>query len=347
MPDCIKKERNKRTNLSGSFGNNFQVDSCIFMYLKYLSTCKCFGFEGGEDFEFITRDNKRHYFQAKCGTKHETINKKDQFAQIKKALISFNETKFTDATYNVIFNYKSPFKTGPSFGTLNYESINFGHPDLADELKRYKENKNIKSTYALEDVNFHYLRYDEQNPSSYISQEISNFLMNNHISVGRDELESQWFTIIARNGTNDYYIDSGIMAGTVFNLIIKEKNLSKLIDALNEDLSFEDIDIVKRFFLDFFGANDLSFTESNNVRSAYFKFLISKKANDDFSNRREFAEQYSSSSPMPKYFDNFLTNLSDDKKKHLLNHIFKTYVFVILQNESDIKNIKGIFGYAD
>lgn len=348
MAELIEKEKNEKTNLTGSFGNIFQVDACIFMYLKYVKECKCFGFEGGEDFEFITKDGKKHYFQAKSGTKRETIEKKDQYSQIKSAIESFNIVKEKEnSTYNIIFNYKNPFSIGKTFSSLGYEKINFDSDELKDEKKRYFDNISENLTFSLDKIDFHYLQYDDVTKSAYIHQEIQSFIFGNNIYISPTTLESRWFTLITRNSNEPYYIDAGVMAGTVFNLVAQTHDLKKIITDLNKDIDGEPLDKLIKAFLSYFDSDDLPFTESNIVRSDYFQYTKDKMVEDSYSVRMEFIEYYVSNHNMPSYFNNFFSAEDDLLKSLLLVRLYKAYIYVILDNEAEIRKIKGVFGYGN
>lgn len=349
MSEQIKKERNKKTNFTGSFGNIFQVDACIFMYLKYAGDCKCFGFEGGEDFEFITKNGKRHYFQAKSATKRETIEKKDQYSQIKSAIESFsivNEKE--NSTYNIIFNYKTPFLKSRGFSSLGYEKVSFGSDELKDEKQRYIDNKiSDKIDFPLDKIDFHYLQYDETTKSAFIHQEIQNFIFGNNIYISPLLLESRWFTLITRNSNEPYYIDAGVMAGTVFNLVAQTHDLKRIVTDLNRDIYGEPLDKLIKAFLSYFDTDDLPFTESNLIRSDYFSFTKVTGLEDSYNTRMQFIDDYISTHDMPMYFNNFFSTEDELLKTLLLPRLFKAYIYVILDNETEIRKIKGVFGYGN
>lgn len=345
----MKKERNKRTNFSGNYGQSFQIDSCIFMYLKYIKNCKYFGFEGEEDFEFITKDDKRHYYQAKCGTTFETIRQTDHSREIKKAIQSFEDVKHKDnCTFNVIFNYRNPFSNGPSFGGIEYDSVPFSSPDLKDEYNRFINFKAMNNlSFDIKDVNFHYLNYEGQEPSKYITNEVHDFLLTNNISVGKNDVTSRWFKIIFENGNKEDFIDAGVMAGTVLNLAIKINDLKRIVYKVNVDLDFDSLDKVKRVIFDYFDENDVSFIESNAVRSSYFEYLNDKNGEDNYEMISTFADNYVENNEPPSYFSNFVNNIDEFNRNNLLRHIYKTYVIMLILNEEEIRKVKGAFGYDD
>ena len=190
-------------------------------------------------------------------------------------------------TFNVIFNYRTPFLNGPSFGITPYDSISFSSSDLQDEFNRYSSSKVAKKvSFNLKDINFHYLKYEGSDPSKYITQEVQDFLWANNIAVGKNDVTSRWFKIIFENGNKEDYIEAGIMAGTVLNLAIKQNSLRRIVEKVNPDLNYDMFNKVERAMIDYFDSYDIPFMESNIIRSKFFGYLKDKNDENNYERRK-------------------------------------------------------------
>lgn len=342
----MKKEKNKRSNISGNFGNNFQVDSCIFMYLKNVKECKYVGFEGEEDFDIILKNDKYLYFQAKSAMKDNTIDK-TQFSAIKNAILSFDDVKEKDGSFNVVFNFHKPFINSKQFGEIPYEIFKYDSLSECDkkEISNFleKNNANVK----CDNVDFHFLRYEPKGSESYIYSKICDFLSENKMMISSKEIGDKWFSLLQRNGKEDEYIESGVLAGAVFVSLCERYDFNDIINKATNDLDAFDKDKIFRIYQSFLDNSMISFIEYSKIRSKYQEFLYKNNMDLDLKSIFDFANSFATLENVPNYFDDLVNNITDEKKDIYKITLYKIHVIVQIHNDKEINKVKGAFGYEN